>query len=114
MSISDILSPVDVPTVVQSFFDHHMAVNHDGHTLPLLSVQVTELKDGVFIGCSMNHSLADGTSFWKFFNAWSEIFQAQEDNNDKYVSEHVCIPIDISHPPIHNRWFPEGDRKSVV
>ncbi|XP_028806891.1 uncharacterized acetyltransferase At3g50280-like [Neltuma alba] len=103
MTVSDILSPTDVPSVVQSFFDHDRAVNHDGHALPLLSVQVTELTDGVFIGCSMNHCLADGTSYWRFFNMWSEIFRAQDDN---YDSDDVCIP--ISHLPIHNRWFPEG------
>ena len=91
MTISDILSPADVPLVVQSFFDHDRAVNHDGHTMPLLSVQVTELVDGVFIGCSMNHCLVDGTSYWHFFNTWSNIFQSKP----------------ISHP-IHNRWFPDG------
>ncbi|KAI9106675.1 hypothetical protein K1719_022203 [Acacia pycnantha] len=104
MTVSHILSPVDVPSVAQSFFDHDRAVNHDFHTLPLLSVQVTELIDGVFIGCSMNHCLADGTSYWKFFNAWSEIFRALEGN--KFDSDGVCIP--ISQPAIHNRWFPEG------
>ncbi|KAL7260694.1 hypothetical protein ACSBR1_006374 [Camellia fascicularis] len=33
LTVSDILSPVDVPLVVQSFFDHDRAINHDGHTL---------------------------------------------------------------------------------
>ncbi|KAG5048158.1 hypothetical protein AAZV13_04G037500 [Glycine max] len=98
MTISDILSPVDVPPIVQSLFDHHKAVNHDGHTMPLLSVQVTEFVDGVFIGCSMNHTLGDGTSYWNFFNTWSQIFQVQGHEHD----------VPISHPPIHNRWFPEG------
>ncbi|XP_022766472.1 uncharacterized acetyltransferase At3g50280-like [Durio zibethinus] len=96
MSVSDILSPTYVPLVVQSFFDHDRAINHDGHTSPLLSVQVTELVDGVFIGCSMNHALGDGSSFWHFFNTLSEIFQAQGDN------------IKISRPPVLERWFPEG------
>ncbi|KAK7351636.1 hypothetical protein VNO77_11226 [Canavalia gladiata] len=100
MTLSDILSPVDVPPVVQSFFDHHKAVNHDGHTMPLLSIQVTELVDAVFIGCSMNHVLADGTSYWNFFNTWSNIFQAQTQGHEYFVP--------ISHQPIHNRWFPEG------
>ncbi|EXC17274.1 BAHD acyltransferase DCR [Morus notabilis] len=58
MTLSDIISQTYVPPVVQSFFDHHKAVNHDGHSMSLLSVQVTELVDGVFIGCSMNHCLA--------------------------------------------------------
>ncbi|KAL0017428.1 hypothetical protein SO802_004497 [Lithocarpus litseifolius] len=96
MTISDILSPIDVPSIVQSFFDHDRAVNHDGHTRPLLTVQVTELKDGIFIGCSMNHCIVDGTSYWHFFNAWSEIFQAQGNN------------ISLTRPPIHKRWFPDG------
>ncbi|XP_014500504.1 uncharacterized acetyltransferase At3g50280-like [Vigna radiata var. radiata] len=100
MTISDILSPVDVPPIVQSLFDHDRALNHDGHTMPLLSIQVTELVDGVFIGCSMNHSLGDGTAYWNFFNSWSEIFRAQAQGHEHDVP--------ISHPPIHNRWFPNG------
>ncbi|XWS25583.1 hypothetical protein CRYUN_Cryun27aG0080600 [Craigia yunnanensis] len=96
ISVSDILSPTYVPLVVQSFFDHDRAINHDGHTRPLLSIQVTELVDGVFIGCSMNHALGDGASFWHFFNTLSETFQAQGDN------------IKISRSPVLKRWFPEG------
>ncbi|KAM4129445.1 hypothetical protein ACJW30_01G023900 [Castanea mollissima] len=96
MKVSDILSPVDVPSIIQSFFDHDRAVNYDGHTMPLLSIQVTELKDGIFIGCSMNHCVGNGTSYWHFFNTWSEIFQAQGNN------------ISITRPPIHKRWFPDG------
>ncbi|GAB4852222.1 hypothetical protein Ancab_016414 [Ancistrocladus abbreviatus] len=39
MTINDILSPIDVPLVVQSLFDHDRAVNHDAHVRPLLSIQ---------------------------------------------------------------------------
>uniref|UniRef100_A0A7N2KRY0 Uncharacterized protein n=1 Tax=Quercus lobata TaxID=97700 RepID=A0A7N2KRY0_QUELO len=96
MTVSDILSPIDVPSIVHSFFDHNTAVNYDGHTMSLLSIQVTELKDGIFIGCSMNHCIGDGTSYWHFLNTWSEIFQAHGNN------------ISIIRPPIHKRWFPDG------
>ncbi|KAG5030717.1 hypothetical protein GLYMA_06G041400v4 [Glycine max] len=99
MTISDIISPIDVPPIVHSLFDHHKAVNHDGHTMPLLSIQVTQLVDAVFIGCSMNHVIGDGTSYWNFFNTWSEIFQAQAEGHE--------YDVPISHNPIHNRWFPE-------
>ncbi|KAJ1375929.1 Transferase, partial [Sesbania bispinosa] len=92
ITISDILSPVDFPPLLQSLFDLNRAINHDGHTLPLLSIQVTQLLDGVFIGCSINHCIADGTSYWNFFNTWSHIFQ----------------DVPVLHPPLHNRWFPEG------
>ncbi|XP_008452574.2 uncharacterized acetyltransferase At3g50280-like [Cucumis melo] len=100
ITISDVLSPVDVPLLVQSFFDLHKAVNYDGHTMPLLSIQVTELLDGVFIACSFNHAIGDGTSYWNFFNMWSEIFQATSSDGDEIIS--------ISRPPILKRWFPDG------
>lgn len=96
LTISSILSPAYVPSVVQAFFDHDRALNHDGHTKSLLTIQVTELTDGVFIGCSINHCTVDGTSFWHFFNMWSEIFQAKRED------------ISISRPPVINRWFPDG------
>ncbi|MFQ6654572.1 hypothetical protein Gotur_025497 [Gossypium turneri] len=63
LSVSDIVSPTYVPLVIQSFFDHDRAINYDGHTRPLLSIQVTKLVDGMFIGCSMNHAIADRTTF---------------------------------------------------
>lgn len=97
MTVSEILSPKEVPVVVQSLFDHDRAINHDGHELPLLSVQVTELVDGVFIGCSMNHAIVDGTSYWHFWKLWSEIHRA---NNYKQLL--------VSRLPIHERWFPDG------
>ncbi|MBA0747228.1 hypothetical protein Gogos_004156 [Gossypium gossypioides] len=49
ISVPDIVSPTYVLLVVQSFFDHEGAINYDGHTRPLLSIQVTELVNGVFI-----------------------------------------------------------------
>ncbi|XP_076936372.1 putative acetyltransferase At3g50280 [Bidens hawaiensis] len=96
-TVADILTPTDVPLVVQSFFDHQKAVNHDGHEQSLLSIKVTELIDGIFIGCSINHMLVDGTSFWHFFNSWSEMF--------KYKSDHLTH---ISRPPILDRWIMVG------
>lgn len=96
LTISDIVSPVDVPLVVQSFFDHDRAINHDGHSLSLLSIKVTELIDGMFIGCSINHVVADGTSYWNFLNIFSNTFRALGKNPE------------IPRPPILTRWFPDG------
>ncbi|KAH7845549.1 hypothetical protein Vadar_003445 [Vaccinium darrowii] len=97
LTISDILSPVDVPVVVQSFFDHDRAINHDGHSMSLLSIQVTELTDGIFIGFSINHAVVDGTSYWHFWESLSNTFRAQEKNN-----------LANFRLPILNRWFPDG------
>ncbi|KAL9231703.1 hypothetical protein vseg_006896 [Gypsophila vaccaria] len=101
-TISDILSSVDLHPIVESFFDlGEKSVNHDGHIRPLLTVQVTELHDGVFIGFTMNHCIADGTSFWHFISSLSEIFdQIKDDNNNKDKS------ISISRKPIFETLFP--------
>lgn len=45
----------------------------DGRSLPLLAVQVTQLKDAVAMAFTMNHMLVDGSSAWHFVNSWSEI-----------------------------------------
>ncbi|KAF8397329.1 hypothetical protein HHK36_016242 [Tetracentron sinense] len=71
--IRDILSPVDVPDSVKGFFAFDGTVSYDGHLKPVAAVQVTELADGVFIGCTVNHSVTDGTSFWNFFNTFAEV-----------------------------------------
>ncbi|KAK6287852.1 hypothetical protein POUND7_014031 [Theobroma cacao] len=73
VTISDIVKPVYVPSLVHSFFPLNGVKNYEGFSNPLLGVQVTELVDGVFVGCTINHSVVDGSSFWHFFNSWSEI-----------------------------------------
>ncbi|KAK9163404.1 hypothetical protein Syun_004306 [Stephania yunnanensis] len=98
--VADIIAPDDVPTIVESFFPFVGTVNNDGHTLPLLAVQVTELVDGIFVGCSINHVVADGNSFWHFFNTWSEISRTTFRNN----SNSEFVP----RPPIVKRWFLNG------
>ncbi|KFK25164.1 hypothetical protein AALP_AA8G074700 [Arabis alpina] len=96
LSVGDIVGSKYVPLVVQSFFDHHKAMNYDGHTMSLLSLKVTELVDGVFIGLSMNHSLGDGSSFWQFFNSLSEIFSSQEVTTSNNNNNLLCL----KNPPI--------------
>ncbi|XP_047329048.1 uncharacterized acetyltransferase At3g50280-like [Impatiens glandulifera] len=73
LHIRDILSPIHVPESAKSFFSLDRTVSYDGHFKPILLVQVTDLVDGLFIGCSVNHAVSDGTSFWNFFNTFSEV-----------------------------------------
>jgi Transferase family len=61
-------------------------------------VQVTELTDGMFVGCVFNHAIGDGTSFWMFFNAWAEIARC------KAAGKEVVL----SQPPVHDKWFIGG------
>uniref|UniRef100_A0A7N0TEW1 HXXXD-type acyl-transferase family protein n=1 Tax=Kalanchoe fedtschenkoi TaxID=63787 RepID=A0A7N0TEW1_KALFE len=99
LRVADVMEATYVPRVVQMLFDHDQCVNHEGHERALVSIQVTELVDGIFIGCSMNHCIGDGTSFWHFFNTWSEIFQGR-------ASGVEGVP--VSRPPVHDRWFLDG------
>ncbi|OIT02968.1 PREDICTED: uncharacterized acetyltransferase At3g50280-like [Nicotiana attenuata] len=71
--IRDVIGFLDVPDHVKEFFPFDRTVSYQGHFSPLLAVQVTELADGVFIGCAVNHSVTDGTSFWNFFNTFAEV-----------------------------------------
>ncbi|KAL9227566.1 hypothetical protein vseg_003243 [Gypsophila vaccaria] len=65
-------------------------VNHDGHSRALISIQVTDLVDGVFIGFAMNHSLGDGRSLWCFIDTLSKIFMNQTSNhNDNNIEKPV-------------------------
>ena len=95
LAISDILEPIYVPPIVHSFFPLNGIKNYEGVSKPLLAVQVTELADGIFIGFTINHVAADGTTFWHFINSWSEI--SRDNNFDR-----------ISKPPVFELWFRRG------
>ena len=71
-------------------------LNYKGIFKPLLAVQVTELVDGIFIACTMNHCVVDGTSFWHFFITWSEF---SRDNNIDFLPQ---------SGPIFQRYFFDG------
>ncbi|KAK8564252.1 hypothetical protein V6N12_036380 [Hibiscus sabdariffa] len=90
VTISDIIEPVYVPSIVHSFFPLNGLTNYDGISQPLLGVQVTKLADGAFVGCTINHSVADGASFWHFINSWSETSRGS---------------IHLSKPPVFDRSF---------
>lgn len=79
--VADILDPIYIPDqIVENLFSMNSVQNYEGISKPLLAVQVTELADGIFIGCSINHVVADGTSFWRFFNTWSHISRSGSDD----------------------------------
>ncbi|KAA8516320.1 hypothetical protein F0562_016613 [Nyssa sinensis] len=71
--IDNILAPVDVPYCFKEFFAFNNTLSYAGHYKPLVAVQVTELGDGIFVGCTVNHAVTDGTSFWNFFNTFAEV-----------------------------------------
>ncbi|CAI9759876.1 unnamed protein product [Fraxinus pennsylvanica] len=76
--LRDILGSLDVPQEVNGFFAFDQKVSYEGHFSPILAVKVTELADGVFIGCDVNHAVTDGTSFWNFFNTFAALSRGDE------------------------------------
>uniref|UniRef100_A0A1J3JM28 Putative acetyltransferase n=1 Tax=Noccaea caerulescens TaxID=107243 RepID=A0A1J3JM28_NOCCA len=93
VEISDILHYSGfVDGFFSSFFPANGIKNYQGVSNPLLMVQATELKDGIFIGFGYNHTVADGKSIWKFINAWSEI----------------CSKEISSHHLVLKGWFLDG------
>jgi hypothetical protein len=99
VSMSDIISPRYFPPVLRSFFPSNGMLCGDAmlEPRPLLGAQVTELADGVFVALSLNHAVADGTTFWHLFNTWSEIHRS---------GARRC---ELSTPlPVLSRWFPDA------
>jgi hypothetical protein len=97
--VADIVRPTYVPSIVDSFFAFNGVRNYEGTSQPLLAVQVTELVDGIFIGCTFNHVAVDGNSMWHFINSWAEISRGSCDQ--------------ISKPPILEHWFPNGIQRPI-
>ncbi|XP_022752094.1 uncharacterized acetyltransferase At3g50280-like [Durio zibethinus] len=97
VTISDLIEPVYVPETFDSFFQLDGIKNIEGTLKPLLAVQVTELVDGIFIACSINHSVVDGASFWLFFNCWSEISRG---------SDHLPKPPIFRRPLLDSTNYP--------
>ncbi|XP_074317865.1 putative acetyltransferase At3g50280 [Silene latifolia] len=92
VTVSDIVTCYEsISRSIWSLFDldDPKIVNHDGHTRPLLSVQVTDLVDGVFIGFTMNHAVGDGTSLWHFIKTLSKNFMGQGDDIEKPIVKSV-------------------------
>ncbi|CAN4095581.1 unnamed protein product [Withania somnifera] len=98
LTIKEIVESCYVPPIVHYLFPLNKMRNMECVTKPLFGVQVTELVDGYFIGCTMNHSIGDGTCFWHFFNSWSEISRGLEF---------------ISRYPVLKRWFPEDIKPPI-
>lgn len=75
LSTAALLPPpdCDIPLAFRRFFQFDNTLSYAGHNKPLVAVQVTELSDAVFVGCTVNHAVVDGTSFWNFFNTFAEM-----------------------------------------
>ncbi|KAL6659567.1 hypothetical protein ACP70R_003607 [Stipagrostis hirtigluma subsp. patula] len=102
VTAADVASSLYIPRVVWSFFPLDGMVGADAATgsRPVLDAQVTELADGVFVAMSLNHGVADGTTFWHLFNTWSEISRGDAASGD---AGKISTPVPVLEP-----WFPDA------
>uniref|UniRef100_A0ACD5T9I0 Uncharacterized protein n=1 Tax=Avena sativa TaxID=4498 RepID=A0ACD5T9I0_AVESA len=108
IAVADLAGSLYTPSsVVWALFPLNGVLGADAavDSLPVLSAQVTELADGVFIGVSLNHSVGDGFVFWEFFNAWSEINRGGGGGSISELSE-------IS-ARVQRRWFIDASRVPI-
>ncbi|KAF5177876.1 Bahd acyltransferase dcr [Thalictrum thalictroides] len=69
----DELAKEEASSILHQINPYTNVMNLEGLHRPLLVVQVTKLKDGIAIGCGVNHAVLDGNSTWHFMNSWAEI-----------------------------------------
>ncbi|KAK7287475.1 hypothetical protein RIF29_00755 [Crotalaria pallida] len=101
---------IDVHPCFKELFAYDMTISYSGHHYPLAAVQVTELADAVFIGCTVNHAVTDGTSFWHFFNTFAaickagsggkKIFRSPDFTRDTVFNSTAVLPIPDGGPTV--------------
>uniref|UniRef100_A0A8R7R8R1 Acetyltransferase n=1 Tax=Triticum urartu TaxID=4572 RepID=A0A8R7R8R1_TRIUA len=107
VAVADVTASLLIPRVVWSFFPLNGLLGADAiaESRPVLAAQVTELADGVFIAMWMNHSVADGTTFWQFFNTWSELTRLGLSDGDAAAGNDAMMSTPL---PVFDNWFLEG------
>ncbi|CAI0411829.1 unnamed protein product [Linum tenue] len=106
VAVADILEPLYVPPILWSFFALNWLRSYHGFSEPLFAVQVTELADGIFVGCTISHAVADGSTLWRFVNFWSQIcrsgYSDEISRSDQTFTRHWFL--DEKHLPIRIPW----------
>ncbi|CAO2177574.1 unnamed protein product [Urochloa humidicola] len=111
LTVGDITAAVYyIPPVVWSLFPLNGALGADV-SRPILAAQVTELADGVFVAMSLNHGVADGTTFWHLFNTWSEISRRSVFAGGRDAGGELSLS---TPPPVLDRWFLDGCPVPIV
>ncbi|KAI3720700.1 hypothetical protein L2E82_31692 [Cichorium intybus] len=82
-------------------------LNIEGLHRPLLSIQLTKLKDGLVMGCTFNHAILDGTSTWHFMSSWAEICTGSKSISvqpflDRTQARNTRVKLDLTPPAPQN------------
>ncbi|KAJ9164208.1 hypothetical protein P3X46_023810 [Hevea brasiliensis] len=91
-------------TTLKDLIPYNGILNLEGLHRPLLSVQLTKLKDGLAMGCAFNHAILDGTSTWHFMNSWAQICNGSSSVSvppffERTKARNTRVKLDLSLPP---------------
>ncbi|XVF50860.1 hypothetical protein PTKIN_Ptkin04bG0137600 [Pterospermum kingtungense] len=89
---------------LKDLIPHNGVLNLEGLHRPLLSVQLTKLKDGLAMGCAFNHAILDGTSTWHFMSSWAQICNGSNSISvspflERTKARNTRVKMDLSLPP---------------
>ncbi|GMJ13575.1 EMBRYO DEFECTIVE 3009, DEFECTIVE IN CUTICULAR RIDGES, PERMEABLE LEAVES3 [Hibiscus trionum] len=89
---------------LKDLIPYNGVLNLEGLHRPLLSVQLTKLKDGVAVGCAFNHAILDGTSTWHFMSSWAKICSGSNSVDvppflERTKARNSRVKLDLSLPP---------------
>lgn len=103
MSVDDLASMEDI-TTMKHLIPYNSILNLEGTHRPLLTIQLTKLRDGLAMGCAFNHAVLDGTSTWHFMTSWAEICNGAHAISlppflDRTKARSTRVKLDIPHAP---------------
>ncbi|CAO2205527.1 unnamed protein product [Urochloa humidicola] len=107
VTVNDVTTSLYIPPVVWSLFPLNGLRSVEAamdSLLPVLAAQVTELDDGIFVAMSLNHGVADGTTFWHLFNTWSEINRSSCEEISEEAG-YIIKKVYSTPLPVVHRWF---------
>ncbi|KAL8248012.1 hypothetical protein R6Q59_009228 [Mikania micrantha] len=99
---------------LKEYMPYNDVLNFEGLHRPLLSVQLTKLKDGLVMGCAFNHAILDGTSTWHFMSSWAEICTGSKSISvppflDRTQARNTRVKLDLTPPAQQN-----GDKATAT
>nr|GMD02263.1 BAHD acyltransferase DCR [Ipomoea batatas] len=102
VAVADLINE-EGTAVFKELIPYTQILNLEGLHRPLLSVQLTKLKDGVAIGLAFNHAVLDGMSTWHFMRSWAEICRGAHSVSvppflDRTKSRNTKVKLNLSKP----------------
>ncbi|KAK6936814.1 hypothetical protein RJ641_033844 [Dillenia turbinata] len=116
ITVADLVERDDT-IMMKQMVPYNKILNFEGLHRPLLAVQFTKLRDGMVIGCALNHAILDGNSTWHFMSSWAEICRGSSTISvqpflDRTKARDTRVKLQLPPPEAYNPVTSNGDAKS--